>query len=708
MARGATAIAEGAPVPVDRFLASGYEAGTAPEDRPFRPDVEGLRAVAVVLVVLFHARLSALAGGYVGVDVFFVISGFVITGVLLRERSTRGRTSILAFYGRRCRRILPAATVVIVASVAISYFVLGVISGNQTADDARWAAVFLANFHFAWLGTNYFTAQQPPSPLQHFWSLAVEEQFYVVYPTLFVVLASIKRFLSLRARLALGLGSIIVGSFVWSVVQTNANPTAAYFSPLTRAWELALGALVAVAAPWLLRVPASVATVMTWVGLAGILIAAFTFGAHSIYPGSVVALPVVAAAIVIAGGTRARGLGAEALLGTAPFRAVGRLSYSLYLWHWPILIMAAEWNGKTSLPLRKNVVWVLIAVALSAGSYFVVENPIRHARFVLRRRWRSVGLGAALIGLTLAVVTAEMSIHSGGGTTTSTASSVSPVDYPSLRGLVSAASHIRTLPADLSPPLASASTDWGIPPSSTGCWPAPQQSRVRSCVFGDPHGVHTIVLYGDSHAAMWFQAFDDIATASNWKLVVLNKGACPVDALPYVLYGKRWFACDRWQRNSVSRINQLHPDLVVVTQMYPIDLDGSYSPPEWQHGLEGALRSMKASKTTEIVLGEMPITNGGPLCLSQHVQSVQACSEPPPSWLMPYEDAERSAAQSVGARYVDVNPWFCSTVCPSVIGHFDVYGDAWHITRTYSRFLERVLEGALQTPGAQRTLGLTR
>ena len=177
------------------------EAGTAPGDRRFRPDIQGLRAVAVLLVVLYHAGLHGLSGGYVGVDVFFVISGFVITGLLLRERGTSGRTSLIGFYGRRSRRIIPAATLVIIVTVMMTYSRVGVVFGNQTATDARWTAVFLANFHFASIGTNYLTAQLPPSPLQNFWSLAVEEQFYLVYPTLFLLVAGIRTRVSVQTRL---------------------------------------------------------------------------------------------------------------------------------------------------------------------------------------------------------------------------------------------------------------------------------------------------------------------------------------------------------------------------------------------------------------------------------------------------------------------------------------------------------------------------
>ena len=273
--------------PDERFLATGDEAGTAPDDRRFRPDVEGLRAVAVLLVVFYHADVPRVTGGFIGVDVFFVISGFVITGLLLRERQRTGHTSILNFYPRRVRRILPAATLVILVVVAASYLLLGYVSGDLIAHDGRWAAVFLSNFHFEAVGTNYFTAKLPPSPLQNFWSLSVEEQFYVVYPSLFLVMARWKGRLSPQAKMAITLAIVIVASYWLSVVQTASHPTAAYFSPFTRAWELALGALVALGTPWLKRIPAPGAALLTWAGLAAIAVAAFAFTAQTAVPGVV-------------------------------------------------------------------------------------------------------------------------------------------------------------------------------------------------------------------------------------------------------------------------------------------------------------------------------------------------------------------------------------------------------------------------------------
>ena len=206
--------------------------------------------------------------------------------------------------GDAARRIIPAATLVIVVVVLATYRVLGPITGNQTAIDARWTAVFLANFHFASLGSNYFTAGLPPSPLLNFWSLAVEEQFYLFYPTLFLLVGALQlRRWSLRARLIVALGAVIGASFAWSVLQTASNPEAAYYSPLTRAWELALGALVAVAAPWLMQVPQRLAAWATWLGLVVIGVSAVWFGAQTPFPGAWAAVPVVGAALVIAGGT---------------------------------------------------------------------------------------------------------------------------------------------------------------------------------------------------------------------------------------------------------------------------------------------------------------------------------------------------------------------------------------------------------------------
>jgi peptidoglycan/LPS O-acetylase OafA/YrhL len=666
-------------------------------------------------VVLYHAGLRQLHGGYVGVDVFFVVSGYVITGVLLREREAGHRSSLARFYARRSRRIIPAASLVIVVVVLATYRVLGSLSGMQTAIDARWTAVFLANFHFASQGSNYLTATLPPSPLLNFWSLAVEEQFYLIYPTLFLAVAALRvGWWSFRARLVVALSAVVAASFAWSVIQTASNPQVAYYSPFTRAWELALGALLAVGTPWLLKVPQRLAAWTTWLGLTAIGISAVWFGAETPYPGAWAAVPVVGAALVIAAGTPAPQWGAESLLGRRPFLWLGSLSYSLYLWHWPILILAAEAAGRTSLPLSQSMVWVGVSVVASVVTYRLVENPIRHARLLAANRLGSIGMGAVLIAVTLIVATVAIRSHETSEATGRGApSTATPVLTPQqVHGLVAESSSIRAVPADISPPLSSAFFDFGIPRTWTGCEVTPAAITEPACTFGAPGGSHTMVIYGDSHADMWATALNDIAVADGWKLVTFVKDGCPAIDLPvpnpagYGTPGARFLACEQWRHYVVSRINSLRPSLVIVTQALWRRPSGSpYSPTQWQDGLVHTLSQMTAPNTVKVVLGNTPVLpQYGPNCLSMHLDNAQVCGVSSRSYLTPFRQAESRAAVVAGAHYVDTMPWFCTKFCSAVIGHFEVYKDQVHITNTYARALEGVLADSLDLPAPTKRL----
>jgi peptidoglycan/LPS O-acetylase OafA/YrhL len=393
---------------------SRVENSSPPHVRPrFRPDIEGLRAIAVGLVLGFHGYREPFTGGFIGVDVFFVISGFLITSLLLREQVKTGQISILGFYARRVRRILPASALVVVVTIVATYLLLGFIAGNATADDAKWTAVFAANIHFGLLGTDYLGSQLPPSPLQHMWSLGVEEQFYVVWPGLFLFLVLLVR--GARHRWALGavLVAVIVSSLTWSLVQTTTNATWAYFSPLTRAWELGLGALIAVGAVGLGRVTSRWLTeTVAALGLVFIAAGALLFDDTTPFPGSAVALPVVGTGLVIAAGCANECTVVGRMLSVRPMQWVGARSYSLYLWHWPLLIIAAQYLGDDLTMVQATGMLVAATIA-SALTYRLLENPVRRSRYLAPRTGLTLAMGAALIAGQVCVAQGFVATHYG-------------------------------------------------------------------------------------------------------------------------------------------------------------------------------------------------------------------------------------------------------------------------------------------------------
>jgi len=378
-------------------------------DRSFRPDVEGLRAVAVCLVVLFHAGVPGLGGGYVGVDVFFVISGFVITRVLLKRIGSSGRPYFGEFYARRSRRILPAAGLVVLVTVFATYRWLGFIRGDEVANDARWVAVFLGNFHFAAQGTNYLAGQLPPSPLQNFWSLGVEEQFYLIYPAALAVVCLVGRRFTIQSRLLVFTAVIFIVSYWWSIHYTSVNGPAAFFSTFTHAWELAIGGFIAAGDGIWKRLNPVVAALLAWLGLIAVLLAGTHFSTGTQYPGWIAILPVGGTALVVIGGFKASVGGAEVFLGARPMRWIGKISFSIYLWHWPILSIAGE-DASKPLRLADKLCLVAVSVLLAAATYYAIENPVRRSRLLAKHRVLSIALGLVIVVMMLSFATYKIRV----------------------------------------------------------------------------------------------------------------------------------------------------------------------------------------------------------------------------------------------------------------------------------------------------------
>ena len=355
-----------------------------------------------MLVVLFHVGVPQARGGFIGVDVFFVISGFVITGILLRQQAGGG-IGIASFYARRARRILPMALLVVVVSMVTVAAIARRSVAVEVASDGRWSALFLANAHF-FAVTPTIMNSRPESPFQQYWSLAVEEQFYLVYPALFIGLLRVPGKWSLRSRLAAGIAAVIVSSFILSILTSQTGHLWAYDSPLTRAWELGIGALLAVGTGVTERIWRPAAAAMTWAGFAVVLTSAWFISFETdAFPGWIAAVPVLGAALVVAGGSAVPSFGAERVLGTTPFRKVGQWSYSWYLWHWPFLVIAAELAHTTVLQssIAKNLAVVLLALVVSVASYSFIENPIRRSK-VLAKNPLATLAGAVALALTSA------------------------------------------------------------------------------------------------------------------------------------------------------------------------------------------------------------------------------------------------------------------------------------------------------------------
>jgi peptidoglycan/LPS O-acetylase OafA/YrhL len=308
----------------------------------FRPDLEGLRAVAVVLVLLYHASVPGFTGGYVGVDVFFVLSGFFITGLLLREVRRTGTISLQGFYARRARRLLPASALVLLVTVIGTAMFMPPLRVPDVAGDAASAALYVSNIHFAVQATDYLQADLAPSPILHFWSLSVEEQFYLFWPALVLLVVRLARGREDFGRwIAMVAGVIVVASFGIAIWLTEANAPWAFFSLMTRAWELGLGAFLAIGATQLARIPDRPAALTAWLGLVLIGLAGVLLDTATPFPGTAALMPTVGSALVIAGGFRPSALAPGRWLSKAIPRFLGRISYSLYLWHWPLLVIPA-------------------------------------------------------------------------------------------------------------------------------------------------------------------------------------------------------------------------------------------------------------------------------------------------------------------------------------------------------------------------------
>ena len=716
-------------------------------DQHFRPDIEGLRAVAVIAVVLFHAGVAFLPGGFVGVDVFFVISGFLITGMLWRETGRTGTVSLRRFWGARARRLLPASVLVGVITVAASAVLLPTLQAKTVGIDAITSALYVSNYWFAFTGVNYFGRENllAPSPFQHYWSLGVEEQFYLIWPLLILFTAwVIRRFRrgggdsssSPKPYLAV-LVLIAAVSFFLSVVLSYVLPPFADFSLPTRAWQLALGGIVAFTVPWWRKLlPVATAAVVGWVGLAMIVAAYVLVDGTLPYPGVAAALPTVGATLVLGAGCVSSSRGVGALLGTAPMRAIGRVSYSWYLWHWPVLVLVPAALGH-KLGVGATIAAVALSLVLAVLTLRFVENPVRFSAPLRDSPRNSLVMGGATTAvavvagvITLVAVQTPMGRGPDATPLTVTAAPVpagSPIQdfdaavrstFDQVQAGVAASLSMTEVPPNLTPALDGQAQQVSSMQSQGCLRVVPFDSRPNpDCVTGDPNAPVTVALVGDSQAAMFNPAFEELTAERGWRLLRMARVACPIVDLPtsrrFDAMAETFSRCAHWRAGMMVRLRAERPTLVVVSsaRAYGNSGLGIWGQPGfdnfdagWVGGLERFTAEMRALGSQVLVLGPTPGATGlVPVCLSAHMDDPVACSFPVPRWVSPAGIArERAAVEAGGGQYADTTELFCSSGrCPVIVGNVMVFYDAGHLSREYSLTLSPVM-GAL----ADRALAL--
>ena len=716
-----TATSYGAPVSTDVSSALAAEARPNLEPRPdrerersngrasrFRGDVEGLRAVAVGLVLLHHSGVGLVSGGFAGVDVFFVISGFLITTQLVSEVDRTGRISLPKFYARRAKRILPAAAIVLLATAILVRLFVPRIRWEEIGGDIIGSALYVVNWRLAGRSVDYLAEDSQPSPVQHFWSLAVEEQFYLVWPLLILIAVVAARLMHTTARhtLWVGLAVVAIPSFAWALIETAHSPASAFFVTTTRMWELSIGAAVALGAGLFSRIPRGWAIVIGWLGLGAIAMSGIVVTERTPWPGYAALLPTLgSAAVIVAGFAVTRG-GPSSLLGTRPFLWVGGLSYSLYLWHWPLINIAeAHWG-----PLSVGQGLAVAAASLAPAwlTFKLLENPLRYSRAISRSARLALSVGA---NFTLAGVAAGLVLVLAASATVQNPGR--GVDTEALGAAVLAADP-RGDPAGRSPDSVGYITPdpvdavRDIPDAyGDGCHQNKADAAVLSCTYGNPDSPIEIAVVGDSKVAQWLPALQVLASRNNWKLVVYTKSSCSFSsAITPDNDGKPYAACTEWNRLLLDRLTRLDtPNYVITSQgsAKAVTESGELSVDAMVDGLRTSWAALAKVGIEVVVIADNPQPGLNVYeCVEEHRDALTSCTYGKSRLTSSgaYVTQIKAVQRRDHVKIVDLFDAICPVdPCSPVIGNVLVYRQGAHITATYVKTLTPRLAKALTHEG---------
>jgi peptidoglycan/LPS O-acetylase OafA/YrhL len=609
------------------------------------PQIQALRAFAATLVVIYHAGFTT--GGYIGVDIFYVISGYLITGLLLRELEKSGRLNLRAFYLRRIKRLLPTSFFVLLITALTAWYLYPATMRSDLGKDIAAAGVYISNYLFAFWQMDYQNLSAVPPVVIHYWSLAVEEQFYLFWP--FIILALYKA--GGRKRVGQGIAAISVASFLFSLYQTSVEPIWAFYSLPTRAWELGVGAL-------LLYIPARIKFSQNylWIALALFVYGTFQFRDNTPFPGIAALVPVVATAISIAA-VHSWPRIINSVGGNRVVQWLGEISYPLYLWHWPLLVIPAVYFGR-GLHIYERFLCVVATLLFAELTHRFIEEPLRHAKLPAKTIIRS-GAIATAVSLSLGVA-----IYS------------SSNDVVTLKdGSKFSLSEIVKKPVVY----------------GDGCHVNNGETQSPDCIYGVRGATHKIVLFGDSHAAQWQPTLEKLARQRGFELISLTKSACPGPAVKKVETGKyKNDDCSAWRLNAVKRIKSIHPDAVIVSGMQHFEVPSGYSSREawWREGQIKTFSLLRGSSAHIIYLSDTPHPNRDiPSCIA--AGKLERCN-----------GSERSTPIFAGAfQKIDPTSWLCQRNCPAIVNGVVAYRDSSHLTVAMARALSPELGAALTQLG---------
>lgn len=708
-----------------------------------RLDIEGLRAVAVVAVVLDHL-FHWPQGGFVGVDIFFVISGYLISGILLREATTTGRISFRQFYIRRIKRILPAAVVVLSVTVTTAYVLFYSGRASAIAADGLWALLFSANWRFAILGTDYMNSGSSVSPLQHYWSLGVEEQFYIFWPWIILGALFLARRLNASTRgtqsiLICIMGAFAILSFAFALWETQTNHTTAYFSTFSRGWELSAGAILAVLTARFKGLAGALRVSVLCLGLTLLFVSALVISPDTPFPGPNAIYPVLGSCLIILAGTGAQSVAynrAAWVLTNPASRYVGKISYSLYLWHFPVIVFVG-----TILPNDSKRFYVLalgLMALFSVASFKLVEDPIRRSSMNFRMlmvrggrtrlQFKSLAFAVSALVLVAAPLTASATLgnersvqaDSSGARAGSSGSLTAPTPEGRQEQLRTAISlpewpSLWPDPARMGPDGALAKPLEWIKDGCLGGELSPLAhdkdvtANAQRCKYGPASAEKSVIIFGDSTTMSFVPGIRKALEGQEVRIYVYTVAACSPTKVPDGLDASAE-ECIRFKRWVEERIKNDRPVLVISSMLrndghLASRAKGPEADAEWQRNIS-AMGDFVIKNGARYVLLEAPApAKADPsLCITRFSKPAD-CVTQRAATFDNNSEVERRAVAALGdaAGYVPTKNWFCvEDQCPAFIGNTALYADMNHISARASEELAPLMANTLLSKGVLR------